>query len=190
MTRLVRQLLDYSRRQGVQTGLVDLRQVVTGALGMLEPLADQKRTCALEADLPEQALLVRADQTQLQQVVTNIVMNGIQAMPSGGRLRVEVGRGPGEQPASRGGRPAESCWVRVIDEGPGIAPEHLAHVFDPFFTTKPVGEGTGLGLAVVHAIVQEHGGWVAVENEPGRGASFTVFLPPAPREAQLERLAS
>jgi signal transduction histidine kinase len=189
MTRLVRQLLDYSRRQGVQMGLVDLRQVVTGALGILEPLADQ-HDVRLEAELPEQALLVRADQTQLQQVVTNIVMNGIQAMPSGGRLRVELGQGPGENPASHGGRPTESYWVRVIDEGPGIAPEHLAHVFDPFFTTKPVGEGTGLGLAVVHAIVQEHGGWVAVANGPGRGASFTVFLPPGRQEAQLERLAS
>ncbi len=189
MTTLVRQLLDYSRRQGAQMGLVDLRQVVTGALGILEPLADQ-HDVRLEADLPEHALFVRADQTQLQQVVTNVAMNGIQAMPRGGRLRVELGRGPGENPASHGGRPAESYWVRVTDEGPGIAPEHLAHVFDPFFTTKPVGEGTGLGLAVVTAILQEHGGWVTVANEPGRGASFTVFLPPGREEALLERLAS
>jgi len=78
----------------------------------------------------------------------------------------------------------------VTDDGPGVAPEHLDHVFDPFFTTKPVGEGTGLGLAVVHAIVQEHGGSVTVSNEPGHGASFTVFLPPVREQPALERLAS
>ena len=78
----------------------------------------------------------------------------------------------------------------MTDDGPGVAPEYLDQLFDPFFTTKPVGEGTGLGLAVVHAIVQEHGGSVTVASEPGHGASFTVFLPPVREEPALERLAS
>jgi two-component system, NtrC family, sensor kinase len=189
MAAIVRQLLDYARRQGSPTGLVDLRHVVTGALGMLEPLA-QRQEVRVEVTLPEQPLLVRADLTQLQQAVTNVVMNGMQAMGHGGRLRVEVGRGPATPPVHHAATVDDWAWVRVSDDGPGIAPEHLPHLFEPFYTTKPVGEGTGLGLAVVQAIVEEHGGWVAVESEPGHGARFSLFLAATPREVSLQRLAS
>jgi two-component system, NtrC family, sensor kinase len=189
MTALVRQLLDYSRRQGAQMELVDLRQVVNGSLAMVEPLAD-KHGVQVETQLPERPVLVCADQTQLQQVVTNVAVNGIQAMPRGGRLRIEVGQGRPGGSLGRADSHGDFAWIRVTDDGPGVAPEHLDHVFDPFFTTKPVGEGTGLGLAVVHAIVQEHGGSVTVSNEPGHGASFTVFLPPVREQPALERLAS
>jgi two-component system, NtrC family, sensor kinase len=189
VTALVRQLLDYSRRQGAQMGLVDLRQVVTGSLAMVEPLAD-KHSVHVETRLPERPVLVCADQTQLQQVVTNVAVNGIQAMPRGGRLRVEVGQGRAGGSPARADSDADFPWIRVIDDGPGVAPEYLDQLFDPFFTTKPVGEGTGLGLAVVRAIVQEHGGSVTVASEPGHGASFTVFLPPVREEQALERLAS
>ena len=189
MTALVRQLLDYSRRQGAQMELVDLRQVVNGSLAMVEPLAD-KHGVHIETKLPERPLLVCADHTQLQQVVINMAVNGIQAMPRGGRLRIEVGQGRPGGSLGRADSHADFPWIRVTDDGPGVAPEHLDHVFDPFFTTKPVGEGTGLGLAVVHAIVQEHGGSVTVSNEPGHGASFTVFLPPVREQPALERLAS
>ena len=113
-------------------------------------------------------------------------MNAVQAMTSGGTVRVEVGRGktgaPGESPSAR-----EEIWLRVEDDGPGIPPEHLPHVFEPFYTTKPVGEGTGLGLAVVQAIVEEHGGRVDVESDPGVGTRFTVHLAEA---HEVERLAS
>src|SRR5262249_57937145 len=93
MTAIVRQLLDYARRQGSHPTLVDLRHVVSGSLGMLEPLAEN-RDVQVEITLPEQPILVRGDQTQLQQVVTNVAMNGIQAMTRGRRLRAEVGSGP------------------------------------------------------------------------------------------------
>jgi len=155
---------------------------------MLEPLAEKQRV-QVDLALPAEPAFVRGDQTQLQQVVTNVVMNGIQAMTAGGRLRVEVGRGPASRGADDGER-AEWVWMRVIDDGPGIAPEHQPHIFEPFYTTKPVGEGTGLGLALVQAIVQEHGGWVVAKNEPGHGARFDVFLAPAREEAMPERLAS
>jgi two-component system, NtrC family, sensor kinase len=189
MTVIVRQLLDYARRQGSQTGLVDLRHVVTGALGMLEPLV-QKHEVQIDVSLPEQPLLVRADLTQLQQAVTNVAMNGMQAMSSGGRLRVEVGCGPASSPVHHAATANDWAWIRISDDGPGIAREHLAHVFEPFYTTKAVGEGTGLGLAVVQAIVEEHGGWVTVESEPGQGARFDIYLAAAPREAASQRLAS
>jgi len=184
MTAIVRQLLDYARRQGSPLGLVDLRQVVSGALAMLEPLA-QELAVRVDLVLPEKPVIVRADRTQLQQVVTNVAMNGIQAMPAGGRLRVEVG-----EASDSHGNATDWTWLRVTDEGPGIAAEDLPHVFEPFYTTKPVGEGTGLGLALVQAIVQDHGGRVTARNDPAAGACFTVFLALAREAAAPERLAS
>lgn len=189
MTAIVRQLLDYARRQGSQGALLDLRHVVSGALGMLEPLAEKHRV-EVDLALPAEPIFVRGDQTQLQQVVTNVAMNGIQSMGHGGKLRVEVGRGPVALPDQRGGGMADWVWLRVVDDGPGIAPEHKPHIFEPFYTTKAVGEGTGLGLALVDAIVQEHGGWIEADNEPGHGARFDVFLAPAREEAMVQRLAS
>jgi two-component system, NtrC family, sensor kinase len=189
MTAIVRQLLDYARRQGSQGALLDVRHVVSGSLGMLEPLAE-KHGVQVSVALPEDPIFVRGDQTQLQQVVTNVAMNGIQAMSRGGTLRVEVGRGPASRPDGRGGGGSDWVRVRVVDDGAGIAPEHQPHIFEPFYTTKPVGEGTGLGLAVVQAIVQEHGGWIVAENEPGHGARFDVFLTPAREESTVQRLAS
>jgi two-component system NtrC family sensor kinase len=189
MTAIVRQLLDYARRQGSQRALLDVRQVVSGSLAMLEPLAE-KHGVQVKIALPEAPIFVRGDQTQLQQVVTNVAMNGIQTMPGGGTLRVEVGRGPVSRPDAHGGGRSEWVWVCVVDDGPGIAPEHQPHIFEPFYTTKPVGEGTGLGLAVVQAIVHEHGGWIVAENEPGHGARFDVFLSPAREESTIQRLAS
>jgi two-component system, NtrC family, sensor kinase len=189
MTSIVRQLLDYARRQGSQGALLDLRHVVSGSVGMLEPLAE-KHQVQVDVVLPTDPIFVRGDQTQLQQVVTNIAMNGIQAMSGAGKLRVEVGRGPASRPEAQGGGRSDWVWVRVIDDGPGIAPEHQPHIFEPFYTTKPVGEGTGLGLAVVQAIVHDHGGWIVADNEPGHGARFDVFLAPAREESTIQRLAS
>ena len=185
MTAIVRRLLDYARRQGAPVGLVDLRQVVSGALAMLEPLA-QELAVRVDLRLPDAPVIVRGDKTQLLQVVTNVAMNGIQAMTAGGRLRVEVGQASD----AHANAAADWTWLRVTDEGPGIAAEDLPHIFEPFYTTKPVGEGTGLGLALVQAIVRDHGGWVTARNDPGAGACFTVFLAPAREEAAPERLAS
>jgi two-component system NtrC family sensor kinase len=183
MTRLVRQLLDYSRRGGNgTTTTVDLRQAMLQSVEMLEPLARTYGVSVVAAG-DEGDLHVHGDAAQLQQVLTNLVLNAIQAMPTGGTVEVRCGRDRG-----RGARAADQCWVRVTDEGPGVPPNDLEHVFEPFFTTKAVGEGTGLGLAVVQAIVEEHGGSIAVENQPTHGAVFTVYLPPI--AAAAARLAS
>jgi signal transduction histidine kinase len=178
VTMMVRQLMDYSRRQGGQAGLIDVRTAVATSLDMLAPLAEGRGVRVVWSQPPE-AMLVRAEPIQLQQVVTNLAMNAVQAMGSGGTLRVEVGRS--------GSLGSEEVWLRVMDDGPGIPPEHLPHVFEPFYTTKAIGEGSGLGLAVVQAIVEEHGGQVEVASDPGIGTRFTVHLAAA---HEVGRLAS
>jgi signal transduction histidine kinase len=184
MTSLIRQLLDYARRSTGHTTDVDLGRASIQTVEMLEPLARARGVSLVVA--ADASSVVRADAAQLQQVLTNLVMNGIQAMPTGGRLEIRSGRGEAAPPGG-GGRAVDRCWLRITDEGPGIAPADCAHIFEPFFTTKAVGEGTGLGLAVAQAIVEEHGGRIEVASEPGRGATFTVSLPPA---SESQRLAS
>jgi signal transduction histidine kinase len=157
---------------------------------MLATLADKKGvTSELVA---EDALpLARVDHNQMQQALANIILNGVQAMPSGGRLRVEVGRArrrPPEAPPE--GEDGEYLLVAVTDQGEGIAPDVLPHIFEPFFTTKGVGEGTGLGLSVAHGIVQEHGGWIDVESQVGRGTTFSIYLVPAEGRATTVEAAS
>jgi signal transduction histidine kinase len=181
MTKLVRQLLDYSRRGGNgTTAPIDLRQTMLQSIEMLEPLA-RTHDVSVVAEAEPGGVQVRGDAAQLQQVFTNLVINAIQAMPTGGRVEVRCGR----EWTGKGVRPAEHCFIRVSDEGPGVRPEDVEHVFEPFFTTKAVGEGTGLGLAVAQAIVEEHGGWIAVQNLPTHGAAFTVYLPPLAAAARL-----
>jgi signal transduction histidine kinase len=120
---------------------------------------------------------VAADASQLAQALTNLVVNAIQATPQGGHVRIavearDVGAGaPGER------APGPHVVLEVQDDGEGIPADRLGAVFDPFFTTKPVGEGTGLGLSVAHGIVEEHGGWIDVRSEPGRGSAFRIWLP-------------
>jgi signal transduction histidine kinase len=187
MTRLVRQLLDYSRRSTGSATVIDLREAALRTVEMLEPLA-KSRGVMLVAECESGTNDVHADPAQLQQVLTNLVLNGVQAMPAGGKLEIATGRSPASAPGQVG-RSAERCWIRVTDEGQGIAPEELPRLFEPFYTTKPAGEGTGLGLAVAQAIVEEHGGCITVKSQPGRGTAFTVYLPPA-SAADDRRLAS
>ena len=113
----------------------------------------------------------------MQQVFANLVVNAIQSMPLGGEINVGLARERVRPPADIGGPEAAYVRIDVVDGGTGIAADVLARIFDPFFTTKDVGEGTGLGLSVSYGIVREHGGWIAVDTEPGRGSRFSVYLP-------------
>ncbi|MFZ5476400.1 MAG: sensor histidine kinase [Myxococcota bacterium] len=175
ITRIVRQLLDYARRGRAHLETQDVAPLVDRALELLEPLARRQKVEVVREPPPGE-LRASVDASQIQQVVTNLAMNAIQAMPDGGRLVVRLDRVERDPPPDV---PAAPAWVRVAvdDTGHGIAPEHLPLVFDPFFTTKDVGEGTGLGLSVAWGIVREHGGFIEAESSPGRGSTFTVCLP-------------
>jgi signal transduction histidine kinase len=186
MTAIIRQLLDFSRRRGPNLGVGQLDAIAARTIEMLSALA-AKRSVTLHLDAPDGLPAVWIDQNQIQQALTNLVLNGIQAMARGGRLDVGVGRRYVRPPAGHEGVAGEYLCVTVQDQGTGIAPEHVSHIFEPFFTTKGVGEGTGLGLSVAYGIVQDHGGWLDVESEVGRGTRFTVFLRPATTVAVVEQ---
>ncbi|HWQ37106.1 MAG TPA: PAS domain S-box protein [Burkholderiales bacterium] len=176
---LTRQLLLFSRRQVLQPRVLDLNEVVAGVAKLLQRIIGED--IRLQLDLHPGPLWTRADVGTLDQVLMNLAVNARDAMPEGGRLFVETGAEQvGERPRHPEARPGAYVWVRVRDTGVGIPREVLPRIFEPFFTTKEPGKGTGLGLAMVYGVVRQQHGWVEVESEPGRGATFQVFLPAAP----------
>jgi signal transduction histidine kinase len=170
MASIIRQLLDFGRRGGGDRSSTDLGALVQSTVALLRPLA-RKRRVELSLALPKSSLRASVNALEIGQVLSNLVLNAVQAMPNGGRSVIELRR-----ERERG---AEVAVLSVSDEGTGIRPEDIPKVFDPFFTTKDVGEGTGLGLAVTYGIVADHGGRVNVETEWGHGSVFTVVLPTA-----------
>ncbi|WP_437794190.1 sensor histidine kinase [Sorangium sp. So ce693] len=179
MTKIIRQLLDFARRRVAQKAPADLAHIARQTLALLEPLA-RRRSVTLRLDeAAGGAAHAEVDSGQMQQVLTNLIMNGMQSMKRGGELTVRVERAEARPPADHGGAAGEHVAVRVTDGGEGVAPENIPRIFEPFFTTKDVGEGTGLGLSVSYGIVREHGGWIEVESELGKGSTFTVYLAPS-----------
>lgn len=174
---LTHQLLAFSRQQILQPRMLDLNSVVRD----LEPLLqrtigeDIELSCQLADGLPP----VKADPSQLDQVLMNLVVNARDAMPKGGQVRIStaaiVFSGATEAPA--GLQPGAYVTLAVGDSGMGMASETQAHIFEPFFTTKPQGKGTGLGLPTVFGIARQSGGTVTVESAPGQGTTMRVYLP-------------
>jgi signal transduction histidine kinase len=176
MTGIIRQLLDFARRRTPERTPEDLVALVVRTLKLLQPMA-ARRNIVLACEAPG-PLHLQVDAGQLQQALTNLIVNGLQSMKRPGTLRVKLGRSRALPPTELGGPEAEWVRVDVMDEGEGISPEVLPRVFEPFFTTKDVGEGTGLGLSVSYGLIRDHGGWISVSSEPGRGSCFSIFLPP------------
>jgi two-component system NtrC family sensor kinase len=176
MTRIIRALLDFARRGAVRKEPESIENIVRQVTTLLTPIAE-KRGVEIIVQPPEAELVTEVDAGQLQQAITNLAMNGIDAMSTGGRLVITVASVVARPPRELGGPPIACVSIAVRDDGPGIEPSAIEQLFEPFFTTKGAGEGTGLGLSVSYGIVQEHGGWIAVESLPGHGACFTVFLP-------------
>ena len=178
MARIVRQLLDFARRQTGEKRVVELASFARRSVEILTTLA-RKHGVGLRVESHGE-IRVLADASQLQQVLTNVVVNAIQASGAGSQVSIRVE--PGELAAddAMGHRAGRYAVLAVADRGAGIAEDAIAAVFDPFFTTKPLGEGTGLGLSVAYGIVQEHGGWIDVESALGAGSCFRIWLPREP----------
>ena len=175
---LTRQLLAFSRQQVMQTLELDFNDTVANLTSMLHRVLGED--IRMQFEYAPQPLLIQADSGMMEQVLLNLVVNARDAMPGGGRLRIEtLAVQLSESEAMRHPKASEGSFVclRVTDTGGGIAPEIIPRIFDPFFTTKDVGKGTGLGLATVYGIVEQHRGWVTVESEVGYGTTFHVFLP-------------
>ncbi len=171
VTQVVRELLSFARREAPSRTRVNVLDLIHETVHLLSALA-RKNGAEIRICSPPRLPEISADRRQLQQVFANLLVNAMQAMPRGGEvvLKAEAQAGPA----------APGRWyvrVDVRDQGQGIPPEHQQRIFDPFFTTKDVDEGTGLGLSIAKGIIKEHGGWIDVSSEPGRGACFSVFLP-------------
>jgi PAS domain S-box-containing protein len=179
---LTRQMLTFSGQHECSRKLVKLDRVVAEALGLLR--ASLPRTVRIETRLDAQAPEILADTTQIQQVVMNLGSNAGHAMSGRGTLevRVELARLDGPMTADSVVLPPGSYAKLVVaDTGIGMDEATRERIFDPLFTTKPAGEGTGLGLSVVHGIVKSHQGGIALRSAPGRGAEFSLYFPAAPR---------
>lgn len=179
MTRIIRKLLEFARPRPPQRAPADLRGIIQRTFEVLGATA-RKQAVALnlpEAGGPRSA---NVDAGQIQQVLSNLLLNAIQATPDGGAVDVDIRTERATPPADVGGPEAEYLCISVQDHGVGISPADLPKIFEPFFTTKDVGEGTGLGLSVSRGIIHEHGGWIAVSSRPGAGACFMIYLPKEP----------
>lgn len=186
-TNLTRQLLMFSRKQQVQPRTADLNKVIEHLTKMLRRLIGEH--IELHFSYSSAPAWVHADVGMLEQVLVNLAVNARDAMPKGGKLHIET-RQVEVDTQFRSRQPEAALGphvcMRVADTGCGIAPEVLPHIFEPFFTTKEPGKGTGLGLATVHGIVKQHGGWIEVDSQPGHGTEFRVYLPlsNAPQEPE------
>jgi len=177
---LTHRLLAFSRRQSLDTKPLDVNELV-GSMGDLlaRSIGEGIRLdLRLGNDLP----VAKADRNQLESALLNLAINARDAMPDGGRLTIETGvANLGARHASRleGPKPGRYVMLTVSDTGTGMRPEVLAKVYDPFFTTKPAGEGTGLGLSMVHGFINQTGGHIRIHSQPGRGTSVQLYLPVA-----------
>ncbi len=176
---MVGQLLAFSRQQTLKPKVLDLTEVLSELSHLIRRLIGVR--IDLNISHGSDQGLVKADQGQIEQVLINLAVNARDAMPDGGELNILTGSLQNEEEIKLNGEETlpKGNWVTisVTDNGSGITPEVLSRIFEPFFSTKAVGAGTGLGLATVHGIIHQTGGYLAVDSEIGEGSTFTIYLP-------------
>jgi signal transduction histidine kinase len=176
MTALIRQLLDFARPRALHKAPVNVTSLGKRVCELVATIA-RKANVTLVPPAADETLRVEADDGQLTQVLTNLVVNAIQATPANGSVTISARRVEQVPPPYVGGARRGWLAIDVRDTGSGLDDATRVRMFEPFYTTKDVGEGTGLGLSVSWGLVREHGGWIDVQSEPGAGSTFTVYVP-------------
>ena len=177
-SQLTRHLLAFGRKQVIQPRVISLNDVLRGLNDMLNRLI--REDIRLQIDCSDTIPTIYADQTMLEQVVINMVINARDAMPHGGRIGITTSveelslTHVKDNPEARAGRFVK---LKIADSGCGMTEDIKAQIFEPFFTTKEAGHGSGLGLATAYGIIKQHNGWIEVDSEPNKGATFSIYLP-------------
>jgi CheY-like chemotaxis protein len=175
---LTRQLLLFSRQQNMQPRKLKLKDAVDNIIKMLQRTLGEQ--IHLQFKSSAENLVIHADPGMIDQILLNLAVNARDAMPKGGQIIIETSAVEFDDVTAKQfdqGRPGSFVCLGLTDTGCGIPPEILPRIFEPFFTTKEVGKGTGLGLATVFGIVQQHKGWIKIDTEVNRGTTFRVYLP-------------
>ena len=185
---LVTRLIQFSHSQDLEKRLADMNQVVETTLELVRPMLGKKvrLSTELRAGLP----WIEVAPAAIEQVLVNLILNALDAMPQGGELRLQTGlTGPDAVGYQEGERPEQFVSISVADNGVGIPESMQAMIFEPFFTTKPPGKGAGLGLATAYGIIRRHHGSIKVQSQPGAGTKFTIYLPAGKASASTQEAA-
>jgi len=171
---LVTRLMQFSRTQEVHMRTVQINEIVRDVLGLVQPLI--RDSILVKADLSDGIPPIHGDPSQIEQVLVNLIVNALDAMPEGGELKISTGVDDTEELQSSDAG-LQSVFISVADTGTGISEDLQTSIFEPFFTTKPEGQGTGLGLSSAYGIVRQHKGDITVQSAVGAGATFVVSFP-------------
>lgn len=186
--QLTRQLLAFARRNTMDSRVLSLNVLLTDVASLLQRIIGEHITLSVNTDADLQP--TRIDPTQFEQLILNLAVNARDAMADGGTLTIEahnVRVHAGDRDAQRGVQPGRWVSLTVSDTGVGMSPDVVRRAFEPFYTTKGVGEGTGLGLAVVYGTVQQHSGHISIESTPGKGTTIRILLPPSAAQQDYVR---